>query len=69
MIDDDEFQTFIFMVSKIRVLNVGGRAYFFGKDVADVLGYHNASDALKIHVADEDKGIVKCDTPRRIASY
>lgn len=63
MIDNDDIQTFIFMVSKIRVLNVGGRAYFFGKDVADVLGYHNASDALKIHVADEDKDIVKCDTP------
>ena len=59
MINDDDIQTFIFKVSKIRAFNVGGRAYFFGKDVADILGYHNAPDALKIHVADEDKGIVE----------
>lgn len=63
MINDDDIQTFIFKVSKIRAFNVGGRAYFFGKDVADILGYHNAPDALKIHVADEDKGIVEYDTP------
>lgn len=66
MIDNDDIQTFIFRVGKIRALNalnIGGRAYFVGKDVADILGYHNASDALKIHVADEDKCIAKYDTP------
>lgn len=60
---DNEIQIFNFENNEIRTLNIDDKPYFVGKDVADVLGYHNASDALKIHVADEDKGIVKCDTP------
>lgn len=63
MIDNNEIQIFNFENNEIRALNIDGKPYFVGKDVADILGYHNASDALKIHVADEDKGIVKCDTP------
>jgi hypothetical protein len=63
MIDNDDIQIFNFENNQVRTLNIDGQPYFVGKDVADILGYHNAPDALKIHVADEDKGIVEYDTP------
>ena len=39
----------------IRTLTVDGEPYFVGKDVAEVLGYTNASKALSDHVDEEDK--------------
>jgi anti-repressor protein len=39
----------------IRSLMVNGEPYFVGKDVAEILGYQNASKALADHVDDEDK--------------
>ena len=39
----------------IRSLTVNGEPYFVGKDVAEILGYQNASKALADHVDDEDK--------------
>ena len=39
----------------IRTLNIDGEPWFVGKDVADILGYQNASKALADHVDDEDK--------------
>ena len=39
----------------VRSLMVGGEPYFVGKDVADILGYQNASKALADHVDEEDK--------------
>ena len=39
----------------IRTVEVNGTPYFVGKDVAEVLGYKDTSDALKKHVDDEDK--------------
>lgn len=39
----------------VRSLTVNGEPYFVGKDVAEILGYQNASKALADHVDDEDK--------------
>lgn len=39
----------------IRMLEVDGEPYFVGKDVAEILGYQNASKALIDHVDEEDK--------------
>lgn len=39
----------------IRMLEVDGEPYFVGKDVAEILGYQNASKALIDHVDKEDK--------------
>ena len=47
----------------IRVLTIKNESYFVGKDVAFLLGYSNARDALRKHVDDEDKDVAKCDTP------
>lgn len=39
----------------IRTLEVEGKTYFVGKDVADSLGYTNTSKAIRDHVDAEDK--------------
>lgn len=39
----------------VRTLEINGEPYFVGKDVAEILGYANASKALIDHVDDEDK--------------
>lgn len=39
----------------IRTIKDAEAVYFVGKDVAEVLGYKDTSDALKRHVDDEDK--------------
>ena len=39
----------------VRSLMVNGEPYFVGKDVAEILGYQNASKALADHVDEEDK--------------
>ena len=41
---------------KIRTLNRDGEPWFVGKDVATALGYKDSVNALKSHVAEEDKG-------------
>lgn len=46
----------------IRTTEIGGVAYFVGKDVAEILGYSNTRKALADHVDEEDKGVTKCDT-------
>lgn len=40
---------------EIRTVTIENEIYFVGKDVAVSLGYKDTSDALKKHVADEDK--------------
>lgn len=40
---------------QIRSLMIKGEPWFVGKDVAEILGYTNASKALADHVDDEDK--------------
>lgn len=40
---------------EVRTVEVDGEPWFVGKDVAQALGYANASKALSDHVEDEDK--------------
>lgn len=40
---------------KIRIVNVNNEPWFVGRDVAEALGYSNASKAVMTHVDDEDK--------------
>ena len=40
---------------EIRTVIIDNKPWFAGKDVAVSLGYKDTSDALKKHVADEDK--------------
>ena len=43
----------------IRTVTVDGEPWFAGRDVAASLGYKDTADALKKHVADEDK-LTRC---------
>ena len=47
---------------EIRTVQLNNETYFVGKDIAEALGYTNSRKALSDHVADEDKGVTKCDT-------
>lgn len=47
---------------KVRALEIDGKPYFVGKDVAEILGYSNTRKAIADHVDEEDKGVTKCDT-------
>lgn len=40
---------------EVRTVEINGEGWLVGKDVAEVLGYSNSSDALKTHVDEEDK--------------
>lgn len=51
----NEVQLFNFENHEVRSLLISNEPWFVGKDVAEVLGYANASKALKDHVEDEDK--------------
>ena len=48
---------------EVRTVLINDEPWFVGKDVALALGYSNTRDALMAHVEEEDKGVVKCDTP------
>lgn len=48
---------------QIRTVMRDGEVWFIARDVAEALGYANASDAISKHVDREDKGVAKCDTP------
>ena len=39
----------------IRTVTIDGETWFVGKDVAEALGYSNASKAVSVHVGDEDR--------------
>ncbi len=39
----------------IRTMEISGQPWFVGKDVAEALGYSNASKAVSTHVEDEDR--------------
>ncbi len=43
----------------IRTIEKDGATYFVGKDIAKALGYKNTSDAVRTHVDEEDKNILK----------
>lgn len=57
-----DLQIFNFESQKVRTMTIDEEPYFVGKDVARILGYANYRDALKRHVDDDDKGVVKLDT-------
>lgn len=46
---------------EIRTVAIKNEPYFVGRDVAQVLGYKDTSDALKRHVDEEDK-LTRCFT-------
>ncbi len=52
---DNEIQIFNFENNEIRALNIDGKPYFVGKDVADILEYQNGSRDINRHVDEEDK--------------
>ncbi|MCM1225969.1 MAG: phage antirepressor [Clostridium sp.] len=54
---NDEFGT-------VRTLNINGEPWFVGKDIAEILGYHNTRDAIAKRVDAEDElcGVAVCDS-------
>lgn len=43
----------------LRTIERDGEIWFVGKEVAEMLGYERARDAISAHVNDEDKTIIK----------
>ena len=48
---------------KVRTLMINNEPWFVGKDVAEILGYKEASKAVRQHVDEDDKGGSILDTP------
>lgn len=48
---------------KVRTLMANNEPWFVGKDVAEILGYKEASKAVRQHVDEDDKGGSILDTP------
>ena len=46
---------------RVRVVENDGEPWFVGKDVAEILGYKDTSDAMKRHIDNEDK-LTRCFT-------
>lgn len=44
---------------EVRTVTIDNEPWFVGKDVATALGYKDTSDALKKHVSEDDKKILK----------
>lgn len=40
---------------KVRILEIENEPYFVGKDVAEILGYSDTNQAIRMHVDEEDK--------------
>lgn len=51
----NELQVFDFDSNEVRTVVVNEEPYFVGKDVAEILGYAKARNAIAKHVDDEDK--------------
>ena len=45
----------------VRTLTIENEPWFVGKDVAEILGYSNASKAVSTHVDQEDKLLIMLD--------
>ena len=52
---ENNIQNFSFNGNQVRTVLINDEPYFVGKDVAEILGYKNARDALYKHVDEEDK--------------
>lgn len=48
-------QIFSFEQNEVRTILVNDKPYFVGKDVAEILGYERADNAVRNHVDEEDK--------------
>lgn len=46
---------------RVRAVEIDGEPWFVGKDVAEILGFKDTSDAMKRHIDDEDK-LTRCFT-------
>lgn len=55
-------QIFNFEQNEVRTILVNDEPYFVGKDVATALGFKDSNNAMKQHVADEDKIIGRQNT-------
>lgn len=44
---------------QLRTMKIDGEIYFLGKDVAKILGYKDTDKAIREHVDDEDKQLLK----------
>lgn len=51
----DTPQIFNFEQNEVRTILVNDEPYFVGKDVAEILGYERADNAVRNHVDEEDK--------------
>lgn len=51
----NELQLFNFENNQIRTLLINDEPWFVGKDVAEILGYSKARNAIATHVDDDDK--------------
>lgn len=51
----NELRVWNFEDSRVRTLEIEGKPYFVGKDVADILGYQNGSRDINRHVDEEDR--------------
>lgn len=47
----------------IRTMNIDGKPWFIGKDIAEALGYSKARSALRLHVDEEDKSSFVTSSP------
>lgn len=56
-----DLQTFCFENQTIRTKQINNEIWFVGKDVAEILGYSNASKAVIDHVDNEDKTSIMVD--------
>lgn len=62
----NEIKQFTFNGSLIRTLTIDEKPYFVGKDVAQVLGYKDTTNAMKAHVDSEDSRGWQIATPSGI---
>lgn len=51
----NELQLFNFENNQVRTLLINDEPWFVGKDVAEILGYSKARNAISTHVDDDDK--------------
>ncbi len=54
-----DMQVFEYEGTDVRTVEIDGEPWFIGRDVAEVLGYSNASKAISDHVDEDDKGVTK----------
>lgn len=51
-------ELFNFNENQVRIILIEAEPWFVAKDIADVLGYSNTTDAISRHVDDEDKSSI-----------